>query len=278
MHDADVFLTWKFTAEMEREGKELKWIHLSGAGVEHVLTPGVRESEILVTNTRGIHGPFMAEWTVAALFYLTQQWSSVEAWRHDRDWKRHKDGIQRKRVLLRGQSALVVGGGAVGGEIARTLGALGAECAVVHRGGRTIRGKRYPVDKLAEIIGGFGIVVIALPSTAETRGMFDAELIGRMQRESLLVNVARGSIVDQNALIAALQSGHLAGAAIDVFPEEPLPPDSLLFDAPNLFMSPHVSGNYPDYTRDVIEVFLKNLRRYAKGKPLLYVVNKQLGY
>jgi phosphoglycerate dehydrogenase-like enzyme len=266
---AEILLTWKFTPAMCAAAPNLRWIHLSGAGANHVLFDQFLTRDIILTNTRGIHGPFMAEWTLAALLHISQQLSAVEEWRRDRDWKTHKDYIQRHRFLLRGKRALIFGAGEVGKEIARLLQAIG-----LHGDGITLASHK----KISELIGDFDIVIICAPLTTETRGLFDATLLSKMKPGSILVNVARGQIVNEPALIDVLKSGPLAYAALDVFAVEPLAPESELFTLPNVFMAPHVSGNYPDYTKDVIGVFLGNLAHYIRNEPLNFIVNKQRGY
>jgi phosphoglycerate dehydrogenase-like enzyme len=136
----------------------------------------------------------------------------------------------------------------------------------------------HDVMDLAHIITGFDIVVITVPYTQATHDMFDRSMLMKMKTGSILVNLARGKIIDESALINALRNGPLAFAALDVFREEPLPEDSPLFDLPNLVMTPHVSGNFPEYTICAHKLFLENLRRYLADEPLKFVVDKNRGY
>ncbi len=277
LRDAEILLTWKFPPELHAAATKLRWIQLSGAGADHVVTDKLRQSEITLTNSRGIHGPFMAEWTLAALLYLTQKWDQVDHWRRDRDWKLHKELITRERKLLVGMSALIVGYGEVGKAIADLLISVGVKCAAMSSTGSRRRGI-YAITSLKEIIGSFDIVVLAAPLTDKTNGLFDHDILSRMKPGSTLVNVARGKIIDEAALISALTSGPLASAALDVFAQEPLDTASPLFDLPNVFISPHVSGNYPAYSSDVFKAFLANLKRYLSGQPLKHVVDMNRGY
>jgi phosphoglycerate dehydrogenase-like enzyme len=275
---AEIMLTWKFTPELHAAARQLRWLHLTGAGTEHVLTPELRASEIVVTNSRGIHGAYMAEWTLAALLYLGQRFAIVEQWRRDRNWKPHKDHVQRTRFLLRGRRALVLGYGEVGRAIAKLLSSVGVECEAVATHARAAELPVHPLTSLPELLPHFDIVVVALPLTEHTRGLVNRAFFARMKRDSIFVNVARGRIVNEVDLVTALTTGPLAFAALDVFATEPLPPASPLFALPNAFLAPHVSGNFPSYTRDVNELFLENLRAYLAGEPLRFVVNKQRGY
>lgn len=275
---AEIMLTWKFPPELFAAAPRLRWLHLSGAGTEHVLTPEVVASEIIVTNSRGVHGAFMAEWTLAALFYLSQRFSEIEQWRHDRDWKGHKDQVQRSRFLLRGRRALVLGYGEVGKSVAALLHAVGLECEAVATTARQAAIPVHAPDSLPSLLPRCDVVVVALPLTERTRGLIDGGFLSCIRPGSLLVNIARGRIVDEPALIAALNSGNLGYAALDVFDTEPLPPESPLFNLANAFLAPHVSGNFPSYSQDVNALFLANLRAYIAGEPLQFVVDKQRGY
>ena len=278
IRDADILLAWRLTPELFRVAKRLKWAHLGVAGVEHSLFPAVIESDLILSNSSGIHGQFMSEWTLSVLYYISQRMSEVDAWRTDHDWKAHKDVVTRSRFLIEGKSALIVGYGEIGRAVAQKLTALGVTCkGIVAR----IRPAEIPLhasDQLAGIIGRFDIVVIAVPITPSTEKLFNREMFARMKTGSILVNLARGKIIDEEALIEALRNGPLAYAALDVFAKEPLPADSSLFSIPNLLITPHIAGNYPDYSKRVIELFLENLKRYLSGHPLLRVVEKQRGY
>jgi len=277
LRDADVLFTWRFTEPMFRNSRCLKWIHVSGAGVDGILFPDFCASGILLTNSRGIHGPQMAEWTLGALLHMSQDFTEVAAWRQDHQWKPHKQHMTRERFILERKRALIVGFGAVGRAIAQRLNAIGIACEAVASEPHAASIPVHGADRLAAIIGAFDIVISALPLTTKTERLFDRDLFARMKPRAIFVNVARGKIVDDSALIEALQRGPLA-YAVDVFSLEPLPEDSPLFALPNLFMTPHISGNFPDYSVLATQSFLANLSRFAAGQPLLNVVDKQSGY
>lgn len=276
--DAHVLFTWRFTEPMFRAARKLEWIHVSGAGVDSLLFPEFQASQIVLTNSRGIHGPQMAEWTLGAMLYISQQFTAAEVWRRDHDWKLHKQTMTRESVILQGKRALVVGYGAVGQAIAQRLQAIGVRCEGVATQARPDAIPLHSLTALPSLLGEFDIVVVALPLTRATERLFNRDLFSRMKLDSIFVNVARGKIVDELALTDALQNGPLAYAALDVFAQEPLPADSPLFALPNLFMTPHVSGNFPDYSALANQSFLANFRRFSAGQPLLNIVDKQRGY
>ncbi len=278
LRDAHVLFTWRFTEPMFRAAQKLEWIHVSGAGVDSLLFPEFQASQIILTNSRGIHGPQMAEWALGGLLYISQQFSAAEAWRRDHDWKQHKQTMTRECFILQGKRALIVGYGAVGQAIAQRLLAIGVRCEGVATQARPDAIPVHALSALPSLLGEFDIVVVALPLTGDTERLFNRDLFSRMKPGSIFVNVARGRITDEAALAEALQNGPLAYAALDVFATEPLPEDSLLFALPNLFMTPHVSGNFPDYSALANQSFLANLRRYAAGQSLLNIVDKQRRY
>lgn len=278
LRGADILLAWQITEPLFRAAGRLRWIHIGNAGVDKSLFPALVASDVVLTNVSGIHGAPMAEWVLGALLYIGQRFDVAERWRARRQWREPKERMTRERFLITGKRALIVGYGAVGRAIAERLAAHGVTCEAVASASRSAPLPLHPVSALPEIIGDFDVVVLALPLTSATVNLFDANLLRRMRAGSIFVNVARGQIVDEAALIDCLRHGPLAWAALDVFRTEPLPPDSPLFDLPNVFLTPHISGNFPDYTRLVHDAFLDNLACFAAGRPLQNVVDKVRGY
>ncbi len=276
--DAEILLVWTLSDALLRAAPRLKWVHIGNAGVERSLFPAVIENDVVITNASGIHGSFMAEWSLAALLYLTQAFHEADAWRQDRQWRMHKDATTPKRLLVEGLRALIVGYGAVGQAIAQKFTAVGVRCEGVVTLAREADIPLHLLSALPTILGDYDVVVLALPITEATHNLFSHELLQAMKPGALLINVGRGKTVDEPALIDALRNGSLGGAALDVFATEPLPEDSPLFELPNVFMAPHVSGNFPAYTHAVIDGFLRNLRHYVAGEPLENVVDKRRGY
>jgi phosphoglycerate dehydrogenase-like enzyme len=279
LRDAEIYNGWHFTEEMLRTSPRLRWIHVPGAGVDGFLNPAFCKSDILLTNSSGVHGLYITEWILSALFYISQKLAEAEAWRHDRNWRPHKDAMTRQRFfVMDGMRALIVGYGHIGQVVAEKFMGLGIECEAVANTIRPSLLKLHGTAALPDILKDFDIVVIALPLTAKTRGLFNRDLLQSMRPGSILVNIARGKIIEESALIDALQNGPLGYAALDVFAVEPLPADSPLFELRNLFMTPHISGNFPAYTRRVNEMFLQNLECYVSGQPLSNVIDKRRGY
>ena len=278
--EAEILLTWgsRFTERVLQAATKLRWVHIGDAGVERCLFPAMVASDAVLTNSSGIHVQYMSEWALAMLFYISQGLSEGEAWKHDRDWKLHKDAFIHRRFLLEGKRALIVGYGQIGRAVAQKLLALGVKCEGIVSRFRPAGIALHTIRKLPEIIRYFDIVVIALPFTPATENLFNRDLLQSMKPGSALLNLARGKVVDEAALIEVLQYGPLSHAALDVFAREPLPPDSPLFSLSNLVMTPHISGNFPEYTEAVQELFLANLERYLAGQALNNVVDKVRGY
>jgi phosphoglycerate dehydrogenase-like enzyme len=195
---------------------------------------------------------------------------------------------------LRGKTSGIVGYGSIGRQVARLASAFGMHVLAMQRGTDhrdrgfhfpgigdlegTIPERYYTPDQLHEMLGESDVVVIAVPLTPKTREMFDAAAFRAMKPTAFLVNIARGDIIDEKALIQALEEKQIAGAALDVFDQEPLPSTSPLWHLPNVFISPHVTGLTSQYDERALTIFYENLRRYLAGEPLLNVVDKTLGY
>ena len=268
------------TAAFLRAAERLVWLQAHGAGVESYLDdPALRDSErIILTNYRGVHGPAIAEHAFALLLALTrdleQRIGDARAGRWQRDH-------ELEPVVLEGRTLLVVGLGGIGSAIARRGHGFGMRVLAVRRSGEPapeyvtrVGGPRELLALLPEA----DVVAIALPLTAETEGLFGAAALAAMKPGSYLINIARGRIVDTDALLAALQSGRLAGAALDVTDPEPLPPEHPLWRQRNVLITPHVAAAGALTEARGWALWRENLRRFDAGEPLLNVVDKQAGY
>lgn len=248
----------------------LRWIHTNSVGLDAILVPEVVDSSIVVTNTRGVFEPPMAEWVLAALLYLVKEFrrtvesQRVAYWDH-----RAVHSIKGRRVLL-------LGPGGVGREIALMLRAVGMEVDIVGRSAREddVLGAIHGLEDLDPLLSQADDVVVALPLTAQTRGIIDADRLARLKPSAHLVNVGRGPLIDEPALVQALQQGRLAGAALDVFDTEPLPAESPLWAMDNVLVSPHMSGDVIGWQSQSVKVFTDNLRCWRAGEPLHNVVDK----
>lgn len=272
--DADALLAWKFPLDALERARALQWIQLTSAGAEQLLPARARLTRIVVTNTRGIHVDLMADYVFAAMITLNMHFPRFFADQQARRWE------QRLSVPLAGRTLGVIGAGAIGGEIARRGAAFGMHVLAVKRTPAPVEGAAEVVapDQLHGVLGRSDFVVLVVPQTAATRGMIGEAALRAMKPAAYLVNVARGSVVDEAALVHALRERWIGGAALDVFEEEPLPPDSPLWSLPNAIVTPHVAGEPADYARRVAEVFVDNLLRRRRGEPFRNVVDFDRGY
>ncbi|MFF8651734.1 D-2-hydroxyacid dehydrogenase [Streptomyces griseoluteus] len=272
--EADVLLVWDFRSRAVRdawpgEGPRPTWVHTASAGVDHLLCPELAASGTVVTNARGIFDQPMAEYVAALVLAAAKDLPRTLELQRDRVW-RHRE---TRRVA--GTRACVVGSGPIGRAVANTLKALGVTPALVGRVPRT--GVHGPAD-LDRLIARADWVIAAAPLTDRTRGMFDAHRFGVMQPSAVFVNVGRGELVDETALAEALRRRWIAGAALDVFSTEPLPPESPLWDLPGLLVSPHMSGDTVGWRDELGAQFVDLFERWVAGRALVNVVDKKRGY
>ena len=260
----------------------LEWIHSPAAGVGGMLFPALVESPVIMTNSRGISAATIAEHVVAVTLVLFRKLRLAIRAQADRDWAQDKVLLPPPIRTIGGSRVLIVGLGEIGTATANAMAALGAHVRAVRRS--TARPKPEFVEsvsgpeQLAEQLRDADVVVIAAPQTIDTWGLIGQPELSAMQRDAVLVNVSRGKLVDEPALIAALASGTIGAAALDVFDHEPLPPDSPLWGMDNVLVTPHMAGFRPDHWDAVVDLFSENLRRFDAGQPLLNVVDKRAGY
>ncbi|GIW96032.1 MAG: phosphoglycerate dehydrogenase [Pirellulaceae bacterium] len=279
IREADIFcghakvpVPW---AEVVQRGR-LKWIQSSAAGLDHCLTPEVIASEILVTSASGVFADAVAEQALALLlgllrglpvFFRAQQQKIFER-RPTRD--------------LHGATVGIVGFGGNGRRLAQVLAAfrtriLATDMFPPSQPPQYVEAV-WPAEALDQLLEASDIVILTLPLNDQTRELFNRERFGRMKPGSILINVARGPIVVEKDLVEALRSGHLWGAGLDVTEVEPLPPESPLWDLPNVIITPHVGAQCARRYDLVTELFAANLHRYFAGQPLLNLVDKKLGF
>lgn len=276
---AQVLLGWDFRAADLQQAwdaaTDLRWIHWGGAGVDALLFARLVDSDVVVTNARGVFDQPMAEYVLGLILMLAKDLPGTLQAQRERRWH------YRTAERIQGKRALVVGTGSIGRAIARLLRAAGMQVEGVGRRARAHDadfGQVHAVAALDAALGTADYVVLITPLTAHTRGLFDAGRFAAMAPHARFINVGRGALVDEAALLEALRRGTLAGAALDVFQSEPLPADSPLWDAPDLIVSPHMSGDTHDYREVVAARFAQNLRRFAAGQPLENLIDKKLGF
>ena len=248
----------------------VRWVHSIGAGVDAWLRDGWPEGVLLTRTTESFAAP-IGEWVAARLLAVCQDLRRLGRSQRERTW----DEFTPR--LLSGTSAIVVGTGDVGQGIAERLSALGVHVAGVSRSGRPRRGFGivHPTTELMRLVGGYQWIILAAPLTDETRGLINRDLLEHTSG-AWLVNVARGELVDESAMLEALEDGRLAGAALDVFATEPLPADSRLWAHPNVMISPHIAG--VTTVDGAVKGFLETLDALERGEAPPRVVDTRLGY
>ncbi|WP_030601262.1 D-2-hydroxyacid dehydrogenase [Streptomyces fulvoviolaceus] len=271
---ADVLLVWDFASTAVRdawpgEGPRPRWVHTASAGVDHLMCPELAASETVVTNARGVFDQPIAEYVAALVLTMAKDLPRTWELQQQKTW-RHRES---QRVT--GSRACVVGSGPIGRAIVGTLKALGITTALVGRRSRT--GIHGPED-LDRLMARADWVIAAAPLTEQTYGMFDARRFGMMQPSARFINIGRGPLVDEDALVEALSKRWIAGAALDVFEDEPLPPDSPLWQVPGLIVSPHMSGDTVGWRDELGTQFVELYGRWEAGRSLPNVVDKQRGY
>ena len=280
--DTAIWLTYRVTPEEVRIAKNLKWIHAPMTGLDWILIPEVIHSEILVSSSKGVHAIPIAEHTLALMLQFSRRMVPCFENQQKAIWDRR--GIWESALPfneLFGKTVCILGVGMIGSEIARRAKAFGMNVVGVRRNiDQRIDAvdRLFPPSMLDEILPTVDYLIIATPTTSETQGMIGRPQFERMKKTAFLVNIARGDILDQNALIDALNAGRIAGAALDVFAPDPLPNGHPLFSTKNLVITPHISGNSPMLWRRVMDIWLENIRRFRTGQSLINQVDKTRGY
>jgi phosphoglycerate dehydrogenase-like enzyme len=254
---------------------DLRWIQSASDGVDGLLFPALVRSSVVVTNARGVFDESIAEWVIGAIgAFATGLARSVR----DTVATRWDDGRHRDRVA--GSRLLVVGPGPIGRATAARARALGMDVEAVGRRSRDDAwfGRVLGPEDLHAALGRADHVLDSLPMAPGTRHLFDAAAFAAMRPTARFYNVGRGGTVDEVALIEALRAGTIAGAALDVFEEEPLPDASPLWTMPNVVVSPHICGDFDGWERVVVELFVRNLGRFVRGEPLVNPVDPVAGF
>lgn len=276
---AEVMLGWNFRADSLRRAWNsadgLRWIHWCGAGVDAAMFPELVNSEVQLTNARGIFDQPMAEWVLGMMLCFAKRIPQTLEAQGQARWN------YQYSELLAGKRALVVGTGSIGRAIGRQLRAVGLRVEGVGRRARD-GGADFEVihgiDDLHALLPRADYVILITPLTGRTRNLFGAAEFAAMAPHARFINVGRGALVVESELLRALREGGIAGAALDVFVEEPLPPDSPFWTAPNCIVSPHMSGDIVGHEQLLAAQFLDNWRRYRAGEALENLVDKSLGF
>jgi phosphoglycerate dehydrogenase-like enzyme len=280
--DTDIFVGYSLRAKQLKDAKKLKWIHSTAAGVAQLMYPELRESGLLVTNPSGIFSVPMAEHTMGLLVALARKFPDSVRQQDAKRWSQQELWDKPPHLTeLNGQVLLIVGYGSIGREVAKRAKAFEIRVWGVTRSGegeRPYAEKIFPAARLHEALPAADYVLIAAPETAETKQLIGAAEIAKMKRGARLINVGRGSLLDEAALVRALENGALGGAALDVAETEPLPAESPLWTAPNLMITPHTSGVSDRLWIRQTEILMELLERWFDGQEMFNRVDFARGY
>lgn len=279
---AEALFAWGLARRHVDKADALRWLHTPLAGVDRVLNPELTRSAIRVTSSRGVNSVAVAEHTLGLILAMSRGIADSVRAQDGKHWAQ-QDLYGRKPPLdeLHGKLLGILGLGDIGRELAVRARALGLQVWGLVR---TARPAPDCVDRLLAagkedaLLRASDVLVLALPLTKATRGLMGERQLRRMKHTALLVNIGRGELVQESALIRALREGWIAGAGLDVFAREPLLPQSPLWSLPQVVMTPHVAGTHPQYMARSADLFLQNLKRYVAGEPLVNEVDKQAGY
>jgi phosphoglycerate dehydrogenase-like enzyme len=276
MKTAEVLVTWNLPTENLAEvAPNLKWIHIIGAGVEHLCPMNWVPAGVTVTNNKGAHADKAGEYALMAVLMLHNKMPAILDNQRTRTW------ASLFSTPIEGKTVGLIGVGSIGGGAAAQLSKLPVHIIGVSRHGRAHPhvNEMVSIDKLDEVLPRMDYLFVSTPSTPETRNLFNRQRLQGLKPGAGLINVGRSSVMDYEALAELLASGHLSGAVIDVFDDEPLLPDSPLWSAPNFVVTPHVSADDGDnYVPITLDLFFANMQRYLAGETLMNIVRPELGY
>ena len=280
--DTDIFIGYSLRPQQLKDAKRLKWIHSTAAGVAQLMYPELRDSGVVVTNPRGIFSVPMAEHAIGLMLALARNFPDSVRQQDRAQWAQQALwDLPQHLTELNGRLLLIVGFGSIGKELARRARAFDMRVWGVSRSGKgdsPLADKIVPVAELAGALPQADFVVIAAPETPETRHLIGPEEIALMKPGARLINVARGSLLDEAALLRALEGGKLGGAALDVAASEPLPPESPLWKAPNLLITPHTSAISDRLWERETSLLMELLERWFDGRELVNRVDFSRGY
>lgn len=292
LSDVTILVTDLRVPQDLRACPQLKWIQLISAGANQVTKTAIAESDILVTSASGLHGVPIAQFVTGTLLMLVHCLPQLGEIQKTRHWPASRWDLRGS--LLRGQTAGVLGYGSIGRECARQLHALGMRILALDPGPRRDEGynfwpgtgdaagdlpeRWFQPAELTDMLVECDVLVVAAPYTPRTAGMIGRAELNRMKRGGRVIIISRGGIVQERALADALAAGHLAGAAVDCFEQEPPSPEHFFYETPNLIMTPHMAGAFEGFWPAMMSLFTENLRRFHEGRPLFNQTNKRLGY
>src|SRR5271163_4339410 len=280
--EATVMMSWSAPRELNHSvflmAPKLKWVHSRNAGLDSFLFPELVDSPVVLTNGSGVFSPPLGEFALAAMLYFAKDFRRMIRNQMAGKWEPFDV------LTISGKTVGIVGYGDIGREVASRVRAMGMRVLALKRHlpppGSDLGPveKMYPTPQLCEMIAACDYVVMTAPLTSETHHMISEAEFAAMGPDAVIINVGRGPVIDEVAMVRALAEGRIKGAGLDVFEEEPVPSDSPLYGMENVLFSPHCADNTPDWLDNAMKFFLAQYERFRKGEPLLNVVNKKLGY
>ena len=280
--DLDILTTYHIKeTSFSHAPNRLKWIHFGIAGLEHSLFPAILKSKTIITNASGIHAGPVSEFVISAILYFAKRFKDCHDFMQTTNWTQWE--VAQQMVQLKSKTIGILGFGLLGKAIAKKAKAFDMKVIATRRLQKKVEHKKtvdelIPLSRLSHLLKNSDFVVIACPLTPLTKGLIGKRELSQMKTSAFIINIARGEIINEAALITALKTKSIAGAALDVFEKEPLPKENPLFALDNVFLSPHISGNFPEYQHDVVVQFADNLNRYMAGKDLINRVCKKRMY
>lgn len=279
--DADVLLAFSISPDEAAVAARLRWIQSSAVGVAELLVPSLQSRGVVITNVRGVHSHMIAEHAIALVLALRRYLHVAVTQQTTRNWAQ-VEMMQARVPALANSRLVVIGLGEIGSRVASLAAGLGMRVTGVRRqldrpvppGVERVVGPEQLHDALATA----DAIVLAAPRTFETKAMIGAAEFAVMRPHAVLINVARGRLIDDAAMVDALERGRIAGAGLDAFTREPLPDDSPLWRLPNVLITPHTAAFGADYWDGVVDLFLENVGRFRRGDPLVNVVDQARGY
>jgi D-2-hydroxyacid dehydrogenase (NADP+) len=275
--DADVIYGLFMPQTMLARAPKLKWVQTMSAGVDRFADTDIWHSPVTLTGVSGIHATPIGEYVLQLMLMFAKKAPEYFKMKAKHEWTRFMP------TVLRGKTVGIVGLGSIGKEVARLSRTFGMKVIATRRSAKQMTRARYvdkvyPPEQLHQLLGESDFVAITLPLTPETRNIIGEAELKAMKPSAYIINIGRGGLIDETALIKALREKTIAGAGLDVTATEPLPPDSPLWDLDNIILSPHVSGGMEDYAARATDVFCENLQRYLSGKRLKNIIDKEKGY
>ena len=282
LENLDILVTYQITSKLFKyRSEKLKWIHIGSSGIEQNLFYDLLKSKVMLTNAKGINSLPVAEYIISQILYFAKQVDSCNQFKKDKIWNQWE--LAKKTIQLSSSTLGIIGYGEIGKELSKLAKAFGMKVLATRRLQKKIEHKRYvdalyPTSEIDSILKDSDFLALACPLTPLTKNMINKKSFKKMKKGSYLINTSRGDIVNEADLIKALEKNQIAGAALDVFSLEPLDKKNPLFNLNNVFLSPHISGNFLNYQHIMIEQFSTMLNKFMNNKALKNRVCKKRLY